>query len=92
MTEYNLGQVVGNDGATITSITKAGTFGLRDIYNINLSDGRTFMFTVTNGSNGQTTPLTNSITEGDTTHAATSDAVYQYIENILGDILEYVNR
>lgn len=82
MTEYNLGHVVGpkgdkgDTGKGISSITKTGTSGLVDTYTITYSDNTTSTFAVTNGSDAAATPLTQSITDGDTTHAVSGDAVY----------------
>lgn len=82
----------GPAGRGITSITKTGTSGLVDTYTITYSDNTTSTFTVTNGSDAQATPLVDEITDGDTTHAATANAVYDYVSSIVGDLQEYVNR
>lgn len=82
MTDYNLGHVVGKG---ISSITKTGTSGLVDTYTITFDDDTTTTFTVTNGSDATATPLTDSVTNGDTTHAVTPNAVYDYIESVIGD-------
>ena len=47
------------------------------------------------GDNATATPLTNSITDGDITHAVTSNAVYDAITNIqsqIGDAISYINK
>ena len=54
MTQYDLGKVVGDDGADgngIASIEKTSTSGLVDTYTITYDNGDTDTFTVTNGSN-----------------------------------------
>ena len=61
MSQYDLGQVVGDTGSTgatgngISSISKTGTSGLVDTYTITFTDGTTTTFTVTNGSNATVT-------------------------------------
>lgn len=64
MTEYDLGKVVGEDGAKgdkgdtgngISSIRKTGTSGKVDTYTITYTDGTTSTFTVTNGSDASVT-------------------------------------
>ena len=62
MTEYDLGQVVGDngeDGNGIASITKTGASGLVDTYTITFDDGSTTTFTVTNGSDASVTIQTS---------------------------------
>ena len=62
MTEYDLGQVVGDngeDGNGIASITKTGASGLVDTYTITYTDGTTSTFTVTNGSDASVTIQTS---------------------------------
>ena len=82
MTDFNLGHVVGPQGVQgpagkgITSIAKTGTSGLVDTYTITYSDNTPSTFTVTTGSDASATPLADSITDGDTTHAVTGNAVY----------------
>lgn len=44
--------IPGNDGISISSITKTGSNGLVDIYTITFSDGNTQIFEVTNGKDG----------------------------------------
>ena len=87
MTVYDLGQVVGSDGATITDISKTGTSGLVDTYTITLSNGDEYTFTVTNGADGGTA-ITQSVTSGDTTHSPSGDAVYDYIDTIIGSVID----
>ena len=67
MTEYDLGKVVGEDGAKgdkgdtgdtgngISSIRKTSTSGLVDTYTITFTNGNTTTFTVTNGSDASVT-------------------------------------
>ena len=74
MVQYNLGKVVGNDGAKgdtgdkgdkgdtgvgITNITKTSTSGLVDTYTVYLSNGNTSSFTVTNGDDATVTIVTS---------------------------------
>ena len=62
MAQYNLGHVVGADGATgngIQSITKTGTSGKVDTYTITYTDGTTTTFTVTNGDDASVTIQTS---------------------------------
>ena len=65
MTDFNLGHVVGADGAKgdkgtgIQSITKTSTAGLVDTYTILFTDGTTTTFNVTNGSNASVTIQTS---------------------------------
>ena len=65
MTQYDLGKVVGEDGAKgddgngISSITKTGTSGLVDTYTITFTNGSTTTFTVTNGSDASVTIQTS---------------------------------
>ena len=42
----------GKDGVSIVSVEKTGTDGLKDTYMITYSDGKTTIFTVTNGKDG----------------------------------------
>ena len=61
MTLYDLGEVVGADGAKgdagngIQSITKTGTSGKVDTYTITFTDGTSTAFQVTNGSDASVT-------------------------------------
>lgn len=62
MTEYDLGKVVGDDGATgngIASITKTGTSGKVDTYTILYTDGNTDTFTITNGDDASVDIVTS---------------------------------
>ena len=79
--EYDLGLVV---GSSIDSIEKTGTSGVVDTYTITLTDGDTHTFTVTNGTSVE---LIQTVTDGDTTHAVSGDAVYNYIDDIIGSII-----
>ena len=49
----------GTDGVGIVSIEKTATAGLVDTYTITLSDGSTYDFTVTNGSGGGASALSD---------------------------------
>ena len=47
------------------------------------------------GSDATATPLTNTVTQGDTTHAVTGNAVYTAIQQIrteIGEAIQYINR
>ena len=94
----NLGHVVGTDGKGIQSIVKTSTSGLVDTYTITYTNGDTTTFTVTNGAkgdkgdHGDPAQLVDEITDGDTTHAPTANAVYDYIATTIGDIQDYVNQ
>lgn len=85
MTEYDLGQVVGDDGKGIVSIEKTSTSGLVDTYTITYTDDDTDTFTVTNGQNAENT-IAQTVTDGDTTHSPSGDAVYDYINTLIGSI------
>lgn len=79
MTEYDLGKVVGDDGADgngIASISKTGTSGLVDTYTITYDDGGSGTFTVTNGADGQTGATGNGIAS--VTKTGTSGLVDTY--------------
>ena len=83
---YNLGHVVGGNGKGIESIVKTDTTGLVDTYTITYTNGDTQTFTVTNSG-----PVVDVVEDGNTS-AVSSDAVYDYVTSIIGDIQEYVNR
>ena len=75
----------GQTGATgngIASIVKTGTSGLVDTYTITFTDGSTFTYNVTNGSNGQTTLYLHTCAPNGGTHATfylvTDDATNLY--------------
>ena len=44
------------------------------------------------GSDATATPLTDTVTQGDTTHAVTGKAVSDYVSSIIGDAINYINR
>ena len=47
------------------------------------------------GSDATATPLTDTVTQGDTTHAVTGNAVYAAIQQIrteIGEAIQYINR
>ena len=47
------------------------------------------------GSDATATPLTDTVTQGDTTHAVTGNAVYTAIQQIrteIGEAIQYINR
>lgn len=83
---YNLGHVVGTNGKGIESIVKTDTTGLIDTYTITYTNGDTQTFTVTNSG-----PVVDTVQDGNTS-AVSSNAVYDYVTSIIGDIQEYVNR
>lgn len=86
MVEYNLGRCVGSDGKGIASIIKTDTTGLIDTYTITYTNGDTQTFTVTNSG-----PVVDTVQDGNTS-AVSSNAVYDYVNSVIGDIQEYVNR
>ena len=49
----------GDDGVSIVSVTKTGTYGLVDTYTISFSNNTATTYTVTNGANGDDYVLTN---------------------------------
>lgn len=83
---YNLGHVVGTNGKGIESIVKTDTTGLIDTYTITYTNGDTQTFTVTNSG-----PVVDTVQDGNTS-AVSSNAVYDYVTSVIGDIQEYVNR
>lgn len=89
---YDLGKVVGNDGKGIQSIVKIDTTNNVDTYEITYTNGDTQTYTVTNGTDGVSAPLTNTVTSTDTTHSITPKGVYDYIQTTISSIQEYVNR
>ena len=89
---YNLGHVVGTNGKGIQSIIKTDTTDNVDTYTITYTNGSTQDYTVTNGVDGISAPLTDTVTSTDTTHAITPKGVYDYFEDLVGDIQDYVNR
>lgn len=50
----------GSDGVGIVKIEKTGSQGLVDTYTITLTNGVTYMFTVTNGKNGYSPVITEN--------------------------------
>ena len=47
------------------------------------------------GNDATATPLTDTVTQGDTTHAVTGNAVYTAIQQIrteIGEAIQYINR
>lgn len=44
------------------------------------------------GDSATATPLTNTVSSSDTSHAVTGKAVYDYFSNIIGDAINYINR
>lgn len=92
MPDYNLGTVKGVDGKGIQSITKIDTTNNVDTYEITYTNGDTQTYTVTNGEDGVSAPLTNTVTSNDTTHSITPKGVYDYVQATISSIQEYVNR
>jgi hypothetical protein len=86
MVEYNLGHVTGTDGKGIGSIDKIDTTDNIDTYEIQYTNGDTQTYTVTNGVDGQSAPLTNNVTSTDISHAITPKGVYDYIQSVMGSL------
>lgn len=69
----------GSEGRGITKIEKTNTVGLVDTYTITFSDDTTFMFTVTNGTNGgETNIVFNTPYDAESNKAATMADVSSY--------------
>lgn len=89
---YNLGHVVGTNGKGIQSIVKTDTTDNVDTYTITYTNGDTQDYTVTNGVDGISAPLTNTVTSSDTSHSITPKGVYDFVTSQIGSIQEYVNK
>ena len=81
MVEYDLGSVIGpkGDKGDIGPAGPQGPAGPKG----------------DSGSDATATPLTDTVTQGDTTHAVTGNAVYtaiQQIRNEIGEAIQYINR
>ena len=44
------------------------------------------------GDSATATPLTNTVSSSDTSHAVTGKAVSDYVSSIIGDAINYINR
>lgn len=84
--EYNLGTVRGTDGKGIESITKINTTDNIDTYQITYTNGDTQTYTVTNAGT-----VVDTVQNGNM-NPVTSNAVYDYVNNIIGDIITDMNR
>ena len=89
---YNLGKVVGTDGKGIVNIVKTGREDNVDTYTITYTNGDTSTFTVTNGVDGESAPLISTVTSTDTVHAVTPKGVYDFVNDLIGDAIIYINR
>lgn len=86
MVEYNLGHVTGTDGKGIEEINKIDTTDNVDTYEIVYTNGDTQTYTVTNGKDGQSAPLTNTVSSTDISHAITPKGVHDYIQSVIGSL------
>ena len=44
------------------------------------------------GDSATATPLINTVSLSDTSHAVTGKAIYDYVSSIIGDAINYINR
>ena len=96
MTEYNLGHVVGEKGPKGDTGPQGpqglkgdtGAQGLKGDKGDTGPQGEKG----DKGSDATATPLTDTVTQGDTTHAVTGKAVSDYVSSIIGDAINYINR
>lgn len=89
MTSYNLGRVVGNG---ITSIEKTGTSGNIDTYTITFTNGDTTTFTVTNGEDATDAIVTSWEDTLSDEKIPSEKLVKEYVDGLIGDIQDYINR
>ena len=96
MVEYDLGSVIGPKGDTGASGPQGpqgpkGDTGLQGPQGEKGDTGPQGE-KGDRGSDATATPLTDTVTQGDTTHAVTGKAVYNYVSSIIGDAINYINR
>ena len=89
---YNLGHVVGQNGKGIQSIVKVDTTGLVDTYTITYTNGDTQTYTVTNGQDGLGQIVTSWETTLSDNKVPSEKLVKNYVDGLIGNIQEYVNR
>ena len=90
MVEYDLGSVIGPKGDTGASGPQGpqGPKGDKGDTGPQGPQGEKG----DRGSDATATPLTDTVTQGDTTHAVTGKAVSDYVSSIIGDAINYINR
>ena len=93
MVEYDLGSVIGPKGDTGASGPQGpqGPKGDKGDTGPQGPQGEKG----DRGSDATATPLTDTVTQGDTTHAVTGNAVYTAIQQIrteIGEAIQYINR
>ena len=81
MVEYDLGSVIGPKGDTGAS----GPQGPQGPKGDKGDKGE-------KGDSATATPLTNTVSSSDTSHAVTGKAVSDYVSSIIGDAINYINR
>ena len=96
MVEYDLGSVIGPKGDTGASGPQ-GPIGPKGDTGPKGDKGDTGPQGPQGdrGSDATATPLTDTVTQGDTTHAVTGNAVYTAIQQIrteIGEAIQYINR
>ena len=93
MVEYDLGSVVGPKGDTGASGPQGPQGPKGDTGDIGPQGPQGEKGD--RGSDATATPLTDTVTQGDTTHAVTGNAVYTAIQQIrteIGEAIQYINR
>ena len=84
MVEYDLGSVIGPKGDTGASGPQ-GPQGPQGPKGDKGDKGE-------KGDSATATPLTNTVSSSDTSHAVTGKAVSDYVSSIIGDAINYINR
>ena len=83
MVQYDLGLVVGKG---ISSFTLQSTSGKSKVYRMTYTDNTYTDITITDGADASDA-IVQTVTNGDTTHSPSGDAVYDYIDTIIGSII-----
>ena len=81
MVKYDLGSVIGPKGDT-------GASGPQGPQGTKGDKGKK----EEKGDSATATPLTNTVSSSDTSHAVTGKAVSDYVSSIIGDAINYINR
>ena len=84
MVKYDLGSVIGPKGDTGASGPQ-GPQGPQGPKGDKGDKGE-------KGDSATATPLTNTVSSSDTSHAVTGKAVSDYVSSIIGDAINYINR
>lgn len=98
MTQYDLGKVVGSDGAKgddgngISSVTKTGTSGLVDTYTITFTNANTTTFTVTNGSDATVNIVTSWGSTLSNSSVPSEKLVKDTIDDLIGEAIQYIQQ